>query len=119
MYRSMGHEQRLAGLDGDRRLALDDIFDRAAGDVDDLFAGMPVLREGSAWSEAHERLKRLPSADAEVMALKVGPHCSGRPGRRSLRLKRRDCADDEHRQHDHLLRKRAAPSTPPKEISVT
>src|SRR4051812_39994489 len=72
MDRSGRNEQHVAGLQCDRRLVLDLIFERAFEDINHLLAVMRVLAKRHAGGEVDADLDRLASRRADVVPLQVG-----------------------------------------------
>src|SRR5262245_40741842 len=97
--RSGRDEQDVAGLERDRRLALDLILQRALDNIDDLFARMPVPGERHSRIEVNAHLDDLASGDAEIVPLEIGAFDS-----RLLRrcpLQHQTACDDQYRdRHD-------------------
>src|SRR5262245_57841328 len=96
--RSGRDEQDVAGLERDRRLALDLILQRAFEDIDDLFARMPVPRERHSRVEVDSHLDDLASGDAEIVPLEIGAFDSRLLRRGHLQ---HHTADDHQRRDRH------------------
>ena len=100
MDRSGWNEEHVSGLQRDRRLVLDLIFERAFEDIDNLFAGMRVLAKRHAGGEIDADLDGLASGRAEVVPLQVG---SRDPVLLRLRAERRQNGSGDKHRHRHDL----------------
>src|SRR5262245_39782357 len=96
--RSGRDEQDVAGLERDRRLALDLVLQRAFDDIDDLFARMPVLGKRHSRVEVDAHLDDLAAGDAEIVPLEVGAFDSRLLRRRYVQ---HQTAGDDHRRYRH------------------